>query len=71
MPIERANGETVELLWTVRQTSKATGWCEKTVRGLLGKDIPVVRHGRSIRVDPKDVQAFIEANKTGGRTDAT
>lgn len=59
-----------QVLWTVRQASKATGYCEKTIRGLLGKPngIPVVRWGRSVRIDPKDVQTFIEANKTGGPT---
>jgi len=56
------------LLWTVRRTARATGWCEKTIRNLLGKPdgLPAVRLGRSIRIDPKDVLAFIEARKIGG-----
>lgn len=69
---EYAHPRPSAVLWTVRQTSEATGYCEKMVRGLLGKPygIPVVRYGRSIRIDPIDVRAFIEAHKVGGATDA-
>lgn len=29
--------------------------------------LPVIRFGRSIRYDPKDVAAFVDAHRKGGR----
>lgn len=34
-----------------------------TLYGLLGKELPVVKIGRSLRIDPDDLEAFIERQK--------
>jgi excisionase family DNA binding protein len=52
------------LLVTAREAATALSISERTLWGLTaaGK-IPVVRIGRAVRYDPRDLQAWIERNK--------
>jgi predicted DNA-binding transcriptional regulator AlpA len=56
------------LLFSVRETCEALHiserslWSLSTPRG----PIPVVRIGRSVRYDPRDLQQWIDERKTGG-----
>jgi len=56
------------LLWTIAETAKALGLCQKSIWALTraGK-LPACRFGRSVRYDRRDVLAFVEASKSGGR----
>ncbi len=63
-------GDQLQDLLTVRETSRVLKSCEKTVRNLIATgDLRVVRIGRSVRLTPQDVAAFIERarNAAGGK----
>lgn len=52
----------------VPEVVKVTGWSRSYVYQLItsGK-LRAVRVGRTVRIDQADLDAFIEANKVGGR----
>lgn len=58
---------TSRLLWTSQEAAEALTISERSLWLLTheGK-IPCVRLGRSVRYDPRDIQAWIEAQKTVG-----
>lgn len=59
---ERTAG--IEGLWTYDQAGKMLGVSGRTVWTLVDRgDLPVVRFGRSVRIDPADLRAFIEQAK--------
>jgi len=54
-------------LLTYREAAKVLGVTERTVWTLVdGGVLPAVRFGRSVRIDPADLRAFIERAKRGG-----
>ena len=51
-------------LLTVKQAAEYIGRSESAMRHLIhNRDIPVVRKGRSVRIDRKDLDTWIENNK--------
>lgn len=49
------------------EAAKVLGVTERTVRSLVCRGaLPAVRFGRSVRIDPADLRAFIERAKRGG-----
>jgi excisionase family DNA binding protein len=61
------HAQTVEALLTYRQAAKVLGVTERTIWTLVDRGaLPVVRFGRSVRIDPADLRAFIERAKHGG-----
>ena len=51
-------------LLTAKQSAEYIGRSEQAVRHLIfQRDIPVVRNGRCVRVDRKDLDSWIENNK--------
>ena len=64
-PIDPA--ATVEPLLTYRQAAKVLGVTERTIWTLVDHGaLPVVRFGRSVRIDPSDLRGFIERAKGNG-----
>lgn len=56
----------VDPLLTYRQAAKVLGVTERTVWSLVDEGtMPAVRFGRSVRIDPTDLRAFIERGKRG------
>ena len=56
-----------KLLLTPRDAAKALSISERTLWSLTQRgDVPVVRLGRSVRYDPRDLTAFIDRMKAGG-----
>jgi excisionase family DNA binding protein len=52
------------LLLSAREAAKALSVCEKTLWTLTQRgDIRVVRIGRAVRYDPRDLRAWIESAK--------
>jgi excisionase family DNA binding protein len=52
-------------LWTSKEAAKALAISQRKLWGLTNdKLIPCVRIGRSVRYDPADIRAFIDAQKT-------
>jgi len=59
----------VERLLNYREAGKLLGVTERTVWTLVDNgELPAVRFGRSVRVDPVDLRAYIDRCKTTGRT---
>lgn len=59
----------VERLLTYREAGKLLGVTERTVFTLIADgELPRVRFGRSVRIDPADLRAYIDRCKTPGRT---
>lgn len=57
----------IDALLTYRQAAKVLGVTERTVWSLVNVGtLPAVRFGRSLRIDPVDLRAFIERAKRGG-----
>ncbi len=57
---------TVERLLTYREAGKLLGVTDRTVWQLVRDGhLPAVRFGRSVRIDPADLRAFIERAKSG------
>ena len=57
----------VNPLLTYRQAAKVLGVTERTVWTLVHDGgLPVVRFGRSVRIDPSDLREFIDRGKRGG-----
>lgn len=61
----------VEKLLTYKQAGELLGVTERTIFTLVADDeLPAVRFGRSVRIDPADLRAYIDRRKTtstGGR----
>lgn len=57
----------IDALLTYRQAAKVLGITERTIWSLVNEGmLPAVRFGRSVRIDPADLRAFIERAKRGG-----
>lgn len=57
----------IDPLLTYRQAARVLGVTERTVWSLVHDGaLPVVRFGRSVRIDPADLRAFIERGKHSG-----
>lgn len=55
----------VEPLLSYRETGKLLGVTERTVFSLVAAgELPRVRFGRSVRIDPADLRAYIDRCKT-------
>ncbi len=51
-------------LLTYRQAAEILGVVDRTVYNLVRRGaLPAVRFGRTVRIDPRDLQAFIEEAK--------
>lgn len=51
-------------LLTAREAAKALAVCERTLAALTSRgEIPVIRIGRAIRYDPRDLMEWIEKSK--------
>lgn len=56
----------VERLLTYKQTGELLGVTERTVWTLVDRgELPAVRFGRSVRIDPADLRTFIARGKGG------
>jgi excisionase family DNA binding protein len=54
-------------LLTYRKAAKVLGVTDRTVWTLVNDGtLPAVRFGRSVRIDPADLRAFIDRAKRGG-----
>lgn len=52
------------MLLTARQAAKALSVCEKTLWTLTQRgELPVVRVGRAVRYDPRDLESWIQRAK--------
>jgi len=62
---DNAGPEPVRLLLTAREAADALHVCERTLWGLTAPrgPIAVVKIGRSVRYDVRDLEQWIEANK--------
>ena len=57
----------IERLLTYREAGKVLGITERTVWSLVDAGaLRAVRFGRSVRIDPADLRAFIDRAKAGG-----
>lgn len=57
----------IERLLTYREAAKVLGVTERTLWMLVDRGLlPAVRFGRSVRIDPADLRAFIERGKGRG-----
>lgn len=62
----------VEGLLTYDHAGKLLGVTGRTVWSLVDRgELPAVRFGHSVRIDPADLRAFIERAKGRGDCDAT
>ena len=62
----KSNNEQESLLLTMRQAAKALQLSDRTVWSMIQRgELPCVRLGRSVRIDPADLQQFIEKAKEG------
>lgn len=56
----------IDPLLTYRAAAKVLGVTERTVWTLVDRgELPAVRFGRSVRIDPADLRIFIERAKRG------
>ncbi len=54
-------------LLTYGEVAEILGASKRTIWTLVQSgDLPAVRFGRSVRIDPRDLEAFIAAAKRGG-----
>ena len=64
--VDQAGGNppTVERLLKYADAAKLLGVTERTLWALVDQGkLPAVRFGRSVRIDPADLRAFIDASK--------
>ncbi len=65
---ERTTG--IERLLSYEQAGKLLGVTGRTVWTLVDRgDLPAVRFGHSVRIDPADLRAFIDRSKQGPASD--
>jgi len=58
-----------ERLLTYQETGKLLGVTDRTIFSLVERgDLPVVRFGHNVRIDPADLRAFVERSKSAIRT---
>lgn len=61
-----------QALLTYREVAKTLRVSERTIWTLVKRgELPAVRFGHSVRIDPADLRAFIEQAKGRGACDAT
>jgi excisionase family DNA binding protein len=61
---------TVQRLLTYKQAGELLGVTERTIWTLVDRgELPAVRFGRSVRIDPTDLRGFIDKSK-GGNDDS-
>lgn len=59
---------TVEKLLTYKQVGNLLGVTERTIFTLVAdRKLPAVRFGRSVRIDPADLRAYIDRCKATAR----
>ena len=59
-------------LLTYREVAKTLRVSERTIWTLVNRgELPAGRFGKSVRIDPTDLRAFIEQAKGRGACDAT
>lgn len=57
----------VKLLLKVPEAAEVTGYAPSFLWRLIQRgDLPAVRVGRSVRIRRDDLEAFIDAHRTGG-----
>ena len=63
-----ANAVPTRLLLTPRHAAEALAVCERTLWSLTQPRGPIdcIRIGRAVRYDPRDLEAFIDAQKAKG-----
>lgn len=65
-------GDRSQSLLTYREVAKTLRVSERTIWTLVKRgELPAVRFGHSVRIDPADLRAFIEQAKGRGACDAT
>jgi len=75
-PIQPGNApgndqDAARLLITSREAAATMSISERTLWTLTNeRGLPCVRIGRSVRYDPRDLQAWIERHKSAGRASA-
>lgn len=63
-----ADAPPIPMLLSVREAALAMRLCERTIRDLVTRgELRAARFGRAVRIDPRDLQAMIDARKGGGR----
>ncbi|MAT84279.1 MAG: transcriptional regulator [Gammaproteobacteria bacterium] len=56
----------IDRLLTYRQAAEVLGVSERSIWTLVDQGtLPAVRFGRSVRIDPADLRAFIDRAKAG------
>jgi len=61
-----SNPPQIDRLLTYRQAAEVLGVSERTIWTLVDQGtLPAVRFGRSVRIDPADLRAFIDRAKAG------
>jgi excisionase family DNA binding protein len=61
-----SSGPDSDPLWTVRRAAQYLGLHEKTVYDMVARgELPVIRVGRSLRFDPRDMTRWVSARKEG------
>lgn len=65
-PASTSSSAAHESLWNVRRTAGFLGLHEKTVYDMVARgELPVVRVGRLLRFDPRDMTRWVSARKEG------
>src|SRR5688572_18871718 len=60
-----ATADAAPTLLTARDGAKALAICEKTLWAMTARgEMPVVRIGRSVRYDPRDLSQWVQKNKS-------
>ncbi len=58
---------TDRLLLKVPEAAQLTGYAASFLWRLIAEErLPAIRVGRSVRIRPDDLEAFIDAHRTGG-----
>ena len=66
MSRHQPNPPQIDLLLTYRQAAEVLGVSERSIWTLVDQgSLPAVRFGRSVRIDPADLRAFIDRAKAG------
>lgn len=52
-------------LMTVRSAAAALKVCARTIQSAIARgELPVVRIGRAVRIDPRDLAAYVDSRRT-------
>jgi len=72
MNTDRQAAEVPPVLYTVPETARALRLSTRSVFRLIQRgELPVVRVGRALRLDPRDLAEFVERQKSGAPEGAT